>query len=98
MDVADTGLARTKITVKVKCGITNHTDIDFGANLSSRIAIKKIRAYTMDGQFLGEGSTSLYQVELPAHGTTVLPWVDIYVDTMTAINEFGANAQAYLEG
>lgn len=65
--------------------ITNPTNIDFGATLTSKIKIKKVRAFTSAGVFLGEAQTNLYSIDLPANSYTMLPSANVQVEGLNMI-------------
>lgn len=60
--------------------ISNPTNIDFGATLTSKIIIKKIRAYTSNGVLLGTAQTNVYSIDLPANSSTNLPSANVQVE------------------
>lgn len=97
-DVAGIKLALPNIKFKAKFTVTNNTNIPFGANLSSKIALRQIRVYNRQGQFLGTADTNFYQIDLPPFTTVELPWFEITADALKTFLEIGGNVTSYMNG
>lgn len=86
-----------KISFDADIELINPTNIEFGATVSSKIAIKRIRVYTKGGLFIGNANTNLFEVFLPANSSYSLPTTTVDLEGLNALNEFMANSGAYLD-
>lgn len=77
-----------KIFFNLRLEIVNPTEVDFFASLSSNIVLKSIRAYSVNGVFLGEAALNLTSIEIPAQGSTIINSVPGEVDLQRIINEY----------
>lgn len=93
--VSNLKLDLPNITFDVVFELKNNTNIDFGATLSSRILIKKIRVYAND-IYLGQVSPNISYINIPAAGSVKLPSMPVTIETNKAINEFIGNIGNYL--
>src|SRR5690606_5971289 len=86
----------SNISFQTKLMVANPTNIDFGATLSSAIAIRKIRIYNIDGKFLGFSNTNIFNVHLPSNTSTHLDTLRITLSNKEAISEFSKHLTKYL--
>jgi hypothetical protein len=111
LDAAKTVLKHVKVNVKSVRNInltwrtvifdavvtlTNLSTIDFGATLTSKIIIKKIRVYNKNGEQLGFANTSVYEIDLPASKTIELPPMRVELKLKNAVNQILNNTNAFL--
>ncbi|MGE5944593.1 MAG: hypothetical protein ACM31G_09665, partial [Flavobacteriales bacterium] len=63
--------------------LTNPTNIDFGATLPSKIAVRQVKVYGKTGQHIGTAQGNINSLNLPANSTIALP--ELKFDVKTAI-------------
>jgi len=76
--------------------LTNTTNIDFGATLSSAITIKQIRVFNIEGEYLGKAVGDIYKISLPSKQKVDLPEVTFNLSLEHSVNEFLNYATNYL--
>ncbi|MFV9549673.1 hypothetical protein [Algibacter sp. PT7-4] len=77
--------------------LQNLTNIDFGATLTSKIVIKQIRVYNIEGVYLGKADVNIYQLNLPSRQIVELPEATFKLSLDKAANEFLKHSQDYLD-
>lgn len=97
-NISNFGLALPNITFMANIKVINNSDVNFGANLSSRISIRQIRVYNQQGVYIGQADTNLYQIEIAAFSTTLLPKMRFVIDPIKALGEVSSNLQTYIQG
>lgn len=75
--ISNISLSWEKVKFDIELTLTNPTNINFGVTTTSKIFLKKIRVKTPDGKVIASGLTNIYEVNLPAKSTFVLPMVSI---------------------
>lgn len=69
--------------------LTNPTNIDFGATLSSKIVLKEIHVFSKNDVFLGKGITNISEINLPANSTINLPEITFEFNMSNALQVLG---------
>ena len=87
-------LPNVSFTLKLK--ILNPTNIDFGATVSSKISIKKIRLFTQANVFLAEANTNISNIDLPAQTNSDFIIDNVQINLTKAFEELGSNLQSYI--
>lgn len=93
--ISNIKLGFSKSTFDLVLTITNTTNIDFGATLTSFITIRQVRVYAQNDILIGRGNTAINSIALPANTSIELPKINIEVDTLKTLGEITTNFSAF---
>lgn len=85
--ISNISLSWEQVKFDIEITLTNPTNINFGVTTTSKIYLKKIRIKTPDGKVIASGLTKIYEVNLPAKSTFVLPLVSIEAPLESVITQ-----------